>query len=314
MTNPIPLTKDDIDIWADDPKGYVALHLKQKLVPIEGEGGVIFPPTYADVGYNIDTLSDGTKVVTIDSVGSQANRMEPIYKREPYSTLVPQIEIELHTKEHDGEKHIEKRSLLDLAHRSADAVVLSSPTLAPDMAKAFRALKQRGDAGPLCRLAPTSLLFGVWDSRGGSGEKRPRLILFGIMQSDKEGVAPDERGSNCRFPALLKIDRKGFVASPIITILRGICRGLIAQGTVRRPLISPSRSVRGRQKILRDADLRSELRLPLAIHCGRATARILRSAGARAGNPVTTCRRRNDRRPWGYCWGGRPPTASNVPE
>ena len=184
MTNPIPLTKDDIDIWADDPKGYVALHLKQKLVPIEGEGGVIFPPTYADVGYNIDTLSDGTKVVTIDSVGSQANRMEPIYKREPYSTLVPQIEIELHTKEHDGEKHIEKRSLLDLAHRSADAVVLSSPTLAPDMAKAFRALKQRGDAGPLCRLAPTSLLFGVWDSRGGSGEKRPRLICSVIRAWD----------------------------------------------------------------------------------------------------------------------------------
>ena len=53
---------------------------KQKLLPVEGEGGVIFPPTYADIGYNIDTLSDGTKVATIDSVGSQANRMEPIFK------------------------------------------------------------------------------------------------------------------------------------------------------------------------------------------------------------------------------------------
>ena len=51
------------------------------------------------VGYNIDKLSDGTKVVTIDSVGSQANRMEPIFKRPPYSSLVPQIEIELHSKE-----------------------------------------------------------------------------------------------------------------------------------------------------------------------------------------------------------------------
>lgn len=79
-------------------------------------------------------------------------------------------------KEDDGKKHVEKRSLMDLAHRSADAVVHSSPTLAPCMAKAFGALKQRGDAGPLCRLAPTSLLFGVWDSRGGSGEKRPRLV------------------------------------------------------------------------------------------------------------------------------------------
>ncbi len=177
MTEPLSLTRDIINSWADGgPKESVALHLKQKLVPVEGEGGVIFPPTYADIGYNIDELSDGTKVATIDSVGSQANRMEPIFKHEPYSALVPQIEIELHTKEDDGEKHVEKRSLLDLAHRSADALVHSSPTLAPDVAKAFRALKQRGDAGPLCRLAPTSFLFGVWDSRGGSSEKRPRLI------------------------------------------------------------------------------------------------------------------------------------------
>ena len=69
-----------LDTWATDPKGPVALHLKQKLLPVEGDGSVIFPPTYADIGYNIDTLSDGTRVATIDSVGSQANRMEPIFK------------------------------------------------------------------------------------------------------------------------------------------------------------------------------------------------------------------------------------------
>ena len=172
MTDPLTLTSEIIDSWADDLKGPVALHLKQKLLPVEGEGGVIFPPTYADIGYNIDTLSDGTKVATIDSVGSQANRMEPIFKHEPCSALVPQIEIELYTKE----GHSEKRSLLDLAHRGADAVVHSCPTLGPEVAKAFCALRQRGDAGPLCHLAPTSLLFGVWDSRGGSGEKRPRLV------------------------------------------------------------------------------------------------------------------------------------------
>jgi CRISPR-associated protein Csb1 len=165
-----------IDYWADNAEGPVALYLKQKLVPVEGEGGVVFPPTYADIGYNLDTLNDGTKVVTIDSVGSQANRMEPIFKRPPYSSLVPQIEIELSVKDEDGENHPEKRSLLDLPHRGADAVVNSCPTLAPMMSRAFRALRYRGDAGPLCRLAPTSLIFGVWDSRGGSAEKRPRLV------------------------------------------------------------------------------------------------------------------------------------------
>lgn len=167
---------ETINAWADDEKGPVALHLKQKLLPVEGEGGIIFPPTYANIGYNIDTLSDGSKVATIDSVGSQANRMEPIFKSETYSSLVPQIEIELHTEESDGEKHVEKRSLLDLAHRGADAVVYASPKLAPIFQAAFRALRQRDDAEQLCRIAPTSLVFGFWDSRGESGEKHPRLV------------------------------------------------------------------------------------------------------------------------------------------
>src|SRR5207302_7815529 len=88
-------TAETINDWIDEKDGLVALHLKQKLLPVEGEGAVIFPPTYADIGYNIDLLEDGTKVVTVDSVGSQANRMEPIFKRPPYSSLVPQIEIEI---------------------------------------------------------------------------------------------------------------------------------------------------------------------------------------------------------------------------
>ncbi len=181
MTEPMALTDDIINSWADDKNGPVALHLKQKLVPVEeGEHAVIFPPTYADIGYNIDTLSDGTKTATIDSVGSQANRIEPIFKEEPYSSLVPQIEIEIeikpNKKDKEDEPYVVRRSLLDLAHRSADATVYASPTLGPEIREAFKALKKRNDASPLCRLAPTSLLFGVWDSRGGSGEKRPRIV------------------------------------------------------------------------------------------------------------------------------------------
>lgn len=182
----LKLTDELLDTWANDPKGPVALHLKQKLLPVEGEGGVIFPPTYADIGYNVDTLSDGTKVATIDSVGSQANRMEPIFRSigkndkgeelNPLAKLVPQIEMELYSKGDGKEKHIERRSLLDLAHRSADAVVQSSPTLAALLNPAFLALRNRNDAGPLCTFAPTSLVFGVWDSRGGTGEKLPRIV------------------------------------------------------------------------------------------------------------------------------------------
>jgi CRISPR-associated protein Csb1 len=182
--------------------GPVALRLRQQLVPVEAEEngrGVIFPPTYADIGYNIDTLADGTRVATIDTVGSQANRLEPIFKSvgkddkgeelNSLASLVPQIEIVLHRKvKEDGKtvQHVEKRSLLDLAHRSADAVVLASPTLVGEITKAFEALHDKGNAAPLCTLAPTSLLFGVWDSRGGTGEKRPRLVRSIIRAWDVE--------------------------------------------------------------------------------------------------------------------------------
>lgn len=194
------------DSWlaADGP---VALRLRQKLLPVEADEsgrGVIFPPTYADIGYNIDTLADGTRVATIDTVGSQANRLEPIFKStgqnaegnelNALASLVPQVEIVLHraggkkgNKKQEGEDgHIEKRSLLDLAHRSADAVVLASPTLAPEIAKAFEALRNKGNAAPLAAIAPTSLVFGVWDSRGGTGEKRPRLVRSIIRAWDVE--------------------------------------------------------------------------------------------------------------------------------
>jgi len=192
-TNPLPdKTRKLIDGWLE-PGGPVALHLRQKLLPVEADkNGVIFPPTYADIGYNIDTLADGTLVATIDSVGSQANRLEPIFKStgkdqngnelNPLASLVPQIEIVLHK---DGDK-VEKRSLLDLAHRAADAVVLASPTLAPEIAKAFEALRNTGNAAPLAAIAPTSLVFGVWDSRGGTGEKRPRLVRSIIRAWDVE--------------------------------------------------------------------------------------------------------------------------------
>jgi CRISPR-associated protein Csb1 len=205
----VNVTDDVLDAWATKPDGPVALRMKQKLLPVE-ESGIIFPPTYADIGYSIDTLSDGTRMATIDSVGSQANRLEPIFKAtssDRNQWLVPQIEIVVRREDcracaacrrnsdrgeaKNGRKAAcEKprdvtRSLLDLAHRAADAVVLSSPTLLELVKPAFRAL-QRGDAGPLCGIAPTSLVFGVWDSRGDTGEKRPRLVRSIIRAWDVE--------------------------------------------------------------------------------------------------------------------------------
>lgn len=173
----VPST-DTINSWADDDDGPVALHLKQKLLPVEGEGAVMFPPTYADIGYNIDTLADGTKVCTIDSVGSQANRIEPIFKRPPYSQLVPQIDIA-----YGNDKKI---SILDAGHRLGDAIIRTSKGEAFNLPGAAREAFEEflhGDATAIAKLAPTSLVFGVWDSRG-TQAKLPRIIQSVIRAWD----------------------------------------------------------------------------------------------------------------------------------
>lgn len=186
------LTKELLETWANDSTAPVALHLKQKLTSVEcidkDDKCIIYPPTYADIGYNIDPV-DGKKVALVDSVGSQANRMEPLFKstsEKPEDWLVPQIKIALGQ---DTEKEKATRlSLLDLAHRAADAVVQSSGQLAKDIRAAFAALRETGDATKLCAIAPTSLVFGVWDSRGNSSEKRPRLVRSIIRAWDVEVI------------------------------------------------------------------------------------------------------------------------------
>ena len=159
---------------ANDRAGPVALTLRQTMLPVEGGDVVIFPPTYAGIGYNIDTLSDGTRVATVDSVGSQANRMEPVFEEEPYAALVPQVTIT-----YGNDKSI---SILQAGHRLGDALIRST-TLAEEANAAFITFLDTGDAAPIARLAPTSLVFGVWDSRD-TQAKLPRIVQSVIRAWD----------------------------------------------------------------------------------------------------------------------------------
>ena len=163
---------------ANDRAGPVALTLRQSLSPVEGADAVIFPPTYAGIGYNIDTLSDGTRVATVDSVGSQANRMEPVFQEEPYAALVPQVTIT-----YGNDKSI---SILQAGHRLGDALVRST-ALAGEANAAFTAFLDAGDAAPIARLAPTSLVFGVWDSRD-TQAKLPRIVQSVIRAWDVDDL------------------------------------------------------------------------------------------------------------------------------
>ncbi len=189
------------DPWlADD--GPAALVIREHLMPVEGKDGVLFPATYAAAedrskfagGYNIDVfpedkdvgpvvaamLKDGRlkptidlfpnspNVCLVDSVGSQANRIEPIFAKPEYAGLVPQVVVKA------GEKLI---NLLEAGHRAGDAVVRCS-ALQEELRKAFQAIL-KGNAEPLARIAPTSLVFGVWDSRD-TQAKLPRLVASTI--------------------------------------------------------------------------------------------------------------------------------------
>lgn len=165
------------DPWLTGNTGPAALVLREHLMPVEGHDGVVFPPTFAagdgfPGGYNIDPrLSEekGSKnICLIDSVGSQANRIEPIFAEAEYADLIPQIVVKA------GEKNI---SILDAGHRAGDALVRCSK-LHDDLQAAFEAVL-RGDANPMAKIAPTSLVFGVWDSRD-TQAKLPRLVTSTI--------------------------------------------------------------------------------------------------------------------------------------
>jgi CRISPR-associated protein Csb1 len=72
------------DMWLA-PDGPVAVTMREPLEPVLGKGAVIFPPTFAPPAkgdppnYVIDETSQG-KTAIIDTVGSQANRLEPLFK------------------------------------------------------------------------------------------------------------------------------------------------------------------------------------------------------------------------------------------
>ncbi len=166
------------DSWLGD-KGPAALVIREHLMPVEGGDAVLFPATFAASkdktfkgGYNIDEFPDGKNICLIDSVGSQANRIEPLFANAKYAGLVPQIVVKAGTR---------RVSLLEAGHRAGDAVVRCS-ALQEHLQEAFKAV-QKGDAEPLAKIAPTSIVFGAWDSRD-TQAKLPRLIASTIRALD----------------------------------------------------------------------------------------------------------------------------------
>jgi CRISPR-associated protein Csb1 len=157
--------------WLSENEMPVAIVLTEILEPASGADAEIFPPTYAKDGgmkypYNIDDLrtdvapsaaKDDEVVNTclIDSIGSQANRMETCFTKSPLNRLVPQITVVAKNQ---------SANLLDIGHRIADAAIRFSE-LESEAHNAIVKLEKERNALDLAKLAPTSLVFGFWDSR-----------------------------------------------------------------------------------------------------------------------------------------------------
>ena len=116
------------------------------------------------------------------------------------------------------------------------------------MERAFRA-ELAGDCEPLARIAPTSLVFGVWDSRK-TQSKRPRLVAstvwaFNVRRLTRGAVYippldyaeldvfTEEDKAKAEEDNKSPLARRGFVHNPA----SGSHGGVIADGGIRRDAI-----------------------------------------------------------------------------
>src|SRR5260221_4282834 len=87
--------------------------------------------------------------------------------------MVPQIQIK---------GKVRKVNLLDLPHRIGDSNIRLSSL--EDKVKEVLEAFYKGDALPLAKFAPTSLIFGAWDTRANAEIKIRRIITSVIKAED----------------------------------------------------------------------------------------------------------------------------------
>jgi CRISPR-associated protein Csb1 len=193
------------------------IRITETLEPAGGKDFPVFPPSYAGEGTNAPPVydlngiewgevlreksaKDGAKRFTryikrarhctMDSPQSHANRTEVAFCEDPdLRGLVPQAEAKIPRKPEFSDQS--NTNLLALPHRVADFRVRAS-NQKEAAAKAIKAFAN-GNALPLLRFMPTSIVFGFWDSRAeGYQHKHSRIVLSRIDAFD---VVPCEKRS-----------------------------------------------------------------------------------------------------------------------
>lgn len=183
-----------------------AFRCRRRLQPAGGEGDKVFPPTFAGAVYAIEQRrvagrDEPVTCVLLDSVQSQANRMELALQKaiDEGKLRLPLVEVDF--SEHDPTGDIEadeqagrlidaigKVTSLQVPHRLTDAILRDSeldgvPFRQSQIGKALNTVSL-ANATPLYELCPPALLFGMWDStgpKGGLGPKFERAMVSEIV-------------------------------------------------------------------------------------------------------------------------------------
>ena len=152
-----------------------AIRCITRLQPAGGTGASVFPPTFlvGDEGgkYAIEARRVGDarieKAVLLDSVPSQANRIEEALQRaiDEERIALPLLVVTL--------PPAQRVTSLEAPHRIADAIFRDSeldnvPFRDSAKGQSFVSANVK-NATALFQLCPTALIFGTWDSTGASG-------------------------------------------------------------------------------------------------------------------------------------------------
>ncbi len=198
--------------WLDQVQEAAAIRRVRRMQPVGGPGDKLFPPTYPGIGrtdlarhvFERRRLgADNVLCVLIDSVQSQANRLEDALGelRAAGGVRFPTIAV---TFENSNDlADIGVVDALLAPHRVFDAIIRDSmlggkPFGSTDEGKALVLAKPQS-AAAIYRLSPSTLVFGAWNSTGqggGLGAKFPRAVvseIVGVNVATEDGKASGQR-------------------------------------------------------------------------------------------------------------------------
>ncbi len=184
-------------------KTAAGLRLRLRLQPLYGEGEIVFPCTVAGGKYQtskrrIPGYSESVECTIIDSVQSQANRMEDALLADirAGNIFLPHVVTDFTDVEKDLEKPVGSITCFEAPHRIFDAILRDSVDEDgkhfPFTTEGEAAIKANSrDASAIFAISPASLLFGSWDSTGvsgGLGEKYTRCVVSELVAVNIENA------------------------------------------------------------------------------------------------------------------------------